>query len=201
MSLSNINIFNIIAETKQFGINTDIFETNILNLAVVVGVLVFYGRAALNDLIKNRRELIIKNLEEADNKFCEAQDNLELALKNLKNAELKASQIKDQSNNLAAQTSKSLLNAVEDDIKRLEKINISTIHIKEQKSLNEVCKKLWKLAFKKAILKIKKKIRSLDAKLKKVFYKKNLKGTQQNYLYLEENIVEENVQEEVFGKA
>jgi hypothetical protein len=37
------------------------------------------------------------------------------------------------------------------------------------------CQKLWKLASKKAILIIKKRIRSLEPKLKKAFYKNKLK--------------------------
>lgn len=40
-----INIFNFISEYEGFGINTDIIETNVLNLAVVIGVLIYYGRS------------------------------------------------------------------------------------------------------------------------------------------------------------
>lgn len=39
-----INMYATIASSGTLGINTDIFETNILNLAVVVGALVYYGR-------------------------------------------------------------------------------------------------------------------------------------------------------------
>lgn len=41
----NINLFNFLAEREGFGINTDLFDTNILNLAVVIGVLVYYGKS------------------------------------------------------------------------------------------------------------------------------------------------------------
>lgn len=44
MNIFNINMF--ISEAKGFGINTDILETNVLNLAVVIGVLIYYGRVA-----------------------------------------------------------------------------------------------------------------------------------------------------------
>ena len=39
-----INMYATIANSGTLGINTDIFETNILNLSVVVGALVYYGR-------------------------------------------------------------------------------------------------------------------------------------------------------------
>lgn len=42
------NINMIIAEAGKFGINTDIFETNVLNLSVVIGVLIYYGRVAFS---------------------------------------------------------------------------------------------------------------------------------------------------------
>lgn len=48
MIIHNINIINFIGETGGFGINTDIFETNVLNLSVVIGVLVYYGRIAFS---------------------------------------------------------------------------------------------------------------------------------------------------------
>jgi F-type H+-transporting ATPase subunit b len=46
MIINTINFFTIISENESFGINTDIFETNIINLSVVIGVLIYYGRAA-----------------------------------------------------------------------------------------------------------------------------------------------------------
>jgi F-type H+-transporting ATPase subunit b len=42
----NINMLAFISHSDGFGINTDVFETNILNLSVVIGILVYYGRAA-----------------------------------------------------------------------------------------------------------------------------------------------------------
>lgn len=44
MVFNNISIVTLFAEHEGFGINTDIFETNVLNLSVVIGVLIYYGR-------------------------------------------------------------------------------------------------------------------------------------------------------------
>lgn len=46
MIMYNINMLMFVSHSDGFGINTDVFETNILNLSVVIGVLVYYGRAA-----------------------------------------------------------------------------------------------------------------------------------------------------------
>nr|YP_010700110.1 ATP synthase CF0 subunit I [Colacium mucronatum]WCH63256.1 ATP synthase CF0 subunit I [Colacium mucronatum] len=171
MVINNINIFTLISKTENFGINTNIFETNILNLAVVIGVLIYYGRSAFS--IRNFPKLM--KLEDADTKFLEAQESLKMALKSLESAEIQAEKIRAQGITLSNQTAKSLLDSVEEDIKRLEKLNIATVLFEEQKSVKEVCQKLWKLASKRAILIIKKRIRSLEPKVKKAFYKNKLK--------------------------
>lgn len=46
MSFNYLNLITIISENKGLGINTDIFETNVLNLSVVIGVLIYYGKVA-----------------------------------------------------------------------------------------------------------------------------------------------------------
>jgi hypothetical protein len=49
-----------------FGFNTNILETNVINLAVVIAVVVGRWRRSAR-IIKNRKETIINNLREADN--------------------------------------------------------------------------------------------------------------------------------------
>lgn len=39
-------MLSFLSEEEGFGINTNLFETNILNLSVVIGVLIYYGRIA-----------------------------------------------------------------------------------------------------------------------------------------------------------
>lgn len=48
MIINNINMLVFVSEAEGFGINTDLFETNILNLSVVIGVLIYYGRVAFS---------------------------------------------------------------------------------------------------------------------------------------------------------
>lgn len=43
---TNFNLFSLICESEGFKLNTDLFETNVLNLSVVIGVLIYYGKAA-----------------------------------------------------------------------------------------------------------------------------------------------------------
>lgn len=119
----------------------------------------------LGDIIKSRKELILKNLQDAESKLREAEENLNFAKKNYETAKSKAEQIRQQGIVLANQTSKSLLEAIDDDIKRLRSVNLSTIKMEEEKSINEVCQKLSNSALSKAI-------ENLDKRLNPSFQKK-----------------------------
>ena len=92
----------------------------------------------LNDLIKSRQEMIFKNLQEADNKFSEAENSLTTARKNLEVAKDKADQISTQSLVLSQQMTKNFFISIDEDIKRLKNSNISIIRFEEEKSINEV---------------------------------------------------------------
>ena len=66
---------------QGFGFNTDLFETNVLNLAVVVGIVVTVVGDAVQSLLDQRRQNILSTLAEADKKAREAQKRLEEAQK------------------------------------------------------------------------------------------------------------------------
>jgi F0F1-type ATP synthase membrane subunit b/b' len=103
-------------------------------------VLLFRGifLSYLGNLLDERKANILKNLQEADNKFREAEENLSFTKKNFELAEAKSEQIRKQGSVLSSQTSKALLDGVEEDIKRLKATNLSSIRFEEEKSINEV---------------------------------------------------------------
>nr|YP_010700420.1 ATP synthase CF0 subunit I [Phacus arnoldii]WCH63580.1 ATP synthase CF0 subunit I [Phacus arnoldii] len=172
MTILNINFMNFISESEGFGINTNLFETNILNLVIVIGVLVYYGRSLkLSDIIKNRKETILKVLQDADNKFVEASKNLSSAKEQFAIANNKAQQIREQGFTIANQTSKKLIESIEEDIRRLKETTLSTIRYEEEKSIIEVvCQKLNELAFIKAVEVLKKR---LNPNIQKKFVSQN----------------------------
>ena len=110
-----------------------------------------YSLSKIGDIIRNRKETILKNLQDAESKFREAEENLAFAKKNFEMAKNKADQIRQQGSTLSSQTAKTLLEAVDEDIKRLKSVNLSTIRMEEEKSINELCQKLSLFAFEKAV--------------------------------------------------
>jgi len=77
----NANFYFPIGE--GFGINTNILETNVINLAVVIGVLVYFGGDILTSSLESRNGRILKSLRDAEAKIEQsvaayAQANAEL---------------------------------------------------------------------------------------------------------------------------
>lgn len=90
------------------------------------------------DLVKTRKELILRNIQEADTKFREASEQLDFAKQQFQSAKLKADQIKTQGLFIANQSSEKIIQSVENDIKRLKETSLATIRFEEEKSVSEV---------------------------------------------------------------
>jgi len=80
--------------TEGFGLNFNLFETNILNWAVVVFGLYKFLPGFLGKMLQKRREGILLELKDAEDRLLYATQALEKAKKDLSSAEEKASQIK-----------------------------------------------------------------------------------------------------------
>ena len=70
--------------------NGNILETNIINLAVVVGIVVSFGGDALRSLLESRRQAILSTLQQAEQKAKDAQDRLAEAKAQLEMSQKKA---------------------------------------------------------------------------------------------------------------
>ena len=76
--------------TEGFGLNFNIFETNILNWAVVVFGLYKFLPGFLGKMLQKRREGILLELKDAEDRLLNATQALEKAKKDLSSAEEKA---------------------------------------------------------------------------------------------------------------
>ena len=70
-NLRNIFIF-LAHENQGIGLNTDIFETNIVNLLLLISLVFYVGKDFLGSTLTSRQRLILDKIEEADKKINEA---------------------------------------------------------------------------------------------------------------------------------
>jgi len=130
----------------HFGFNTNILETNVLNLAVVLAIVFTYVGDALRGLLANRRQTILNNFQEADQRASEAKARLEQAQLQLEQAKSKAQKIREQALVTIEQEKNQFVRQTQEDIKRLGTLQQETLKFEQQKAQNELAQKLVKLA-------------------------------------------------------
>jgi len=88
--------FNFLFAIGGFGLNLNLFETNVLNLALVIFGLYKFLPNFLGGILARRRETILVELQDAESRLVEAKDSLANAKKNLASAEQKAADIRSE---------------------------------------------------------------------------------------------------------
>jgi len=145
-----------------FGINTNILETNVLNILFVIGVLFYLGKDTITNLLQERRNRIVQNIEDADNRYRQAQQRLEQAQEQLRNAENRAEEIKSQGDSQVEEAKENLLQQAEEQMKQLEESSKASFTLAQQQAFQYVQKRLTEIAFSKAKTKLQQKLKSAD---------------------------------------
>ena len=86
--------FSSLLAVGGFGLNLNLFETNVINLAIVVFGLYKFLPGFLGGMLERRRKAILSDLKDAEERLLEATSSLAEANKELAAAEQKASQIR-----------------------------------------------------------------------------------------------------------
>ena len=84
----------VFASHGSFGLNFDPFQTNIINLAIVIAILVKFLPGFLGGILQRRRELILADLQDAEEGLAQASSALAVAQQELSSAQAKADQIR-----------------------------------------------------------------------------------------------------------
>ena len=137
--------------TEGFGLNLNLFETNILNWAVVVFGLYKFLPGFLGKMLQKRREGILLELKDAEDRLMNATKALEKAKKDLSSAEEKASQIKadslKRSESIRMESEKKAI----EEMARIKQSAISDESSEASRAISQLRKEAVELAIKKAI--------------------------------------------------
>ena len=90
--------FPLIASEGGFGINLNLFETNLINLVIVIGVLYWFLKGFLGGMLQSRRETILRDLNDAESRLKTATAELAKAQQELSVAQQKADKIRVDGN-------------------------------------------------------------------------------------------------------
>ena len=93
-SLFDSAAVHLLASHSGFGLNLNLFETNIINLAIVIAGLVYFLKGFLGGILERRRSTILTDLKDAEDRLATATTSLAAAQKDLAEAQVKAESIR-----------------------------------------------------------------------------------------------------------
>nr|YP_009863858.1 ATP synthase CF0 B chain subunit I [Androcymbium greuterocymbium]QKE31189.1 ATP synthase CF0 B chain subunit I [Androcymbium greuterocymbium] len=136
----------------SFGFNTDILATNPINLSVVLGVLIFFGKGVLNDLLDNRKQRILSTIRNSEELRKVAIEQLEKARARLQKVEIEADEYRMNGYSEIEREKENLINATFDSLERLKNYKNETLHFEQQRAINQVRQRVFQQALQGALV-------------------------------------------------
>nr|YP_010317631.1 CF0 subunit I [Sinosenecio albonervius]UNB15660.1 CF0 subunit I [Sinosenecio albonervius] len=135
----------------SFGFNTDIFATNLINLSVVLGVLIFFGKGVLSDLLDNRKQRILNTIRNSEELREGAIEQLEKARARLRKVEIEADQFRVNGYSEIEREKLNLIDSTYKALEQLENYKNETINFEQQKASNQVRQRVFQQALQGAL--------------------------------------------------
>ena len=151
--MENFNqIFTLLAHEEGLALNLDILETGLLNILALLGILIYAGKDFLGSLLEERKTIIVKSVQDAEDRLNEAQKRLSEAQKQLNQANLVIGEIKNET----IATKKVLLESDAYDAKKDLKIRfdraLATFQSKERQIFLEIKQQIISLVLKRTVI-------------------------------------------------
>lgn len=106
---------------------------------------------SLSNLLKNRKLTILNTIRDAEERYKEATDKLKQAKTRLQQAKIKADNIRINGLSQMDKEKKELIDAADEDSKRLEESKNATIRFEKQRAIEQVRKQVSRLALERAL--------------------------------------------------
>nr|YP_009529768.1 ATP synthase CF0 subunit I [Humulus scandens]AXX77047.1 ATP synthase CF0 subunit I [Humulus scandens] len=135
----------------SFGFNTDILATNPINLSVVLGVLIFFGKGVLSDLLDNRKQKILKTIRNSEELRGRALEQLEKARARLLKVEKEADLVRVNGYSELEREKWNLINSTSKTLEQFQNYKNETIHFEQQRAINQVRQQVFQQALQGAL--------------------------------------------------
>ena len=151
--MENFNqIFTLLANEEGLALNLDILETGLLNILALLGILIYAGKDFLGSLLEERKTIIVKSVQDAEDRLNEAQKRLSEAQKQLNQANFVIGEIKNET----IATKKLLLESDTYDAKKDLKIRfdraLASFQSKERQIFLEIKQQIISLVLKRTVI-------------------------------------------------
>ncbi len=121
-----------------FGLNIDIFETNLINLAILIGILFYFGRKVLTNILSERQSNIATAIQEAEGRLKEAKVALGKAQEQLTQSQAEAQRIRKAAEENAQKAKAALLAKAAQDVERLKQTAAADLNSETERAIAQL---------------------------------------------------------------
>jgi F-type H+-transporting ATPase subunit b len=133
-----------------FGLNLDIFETNLINLTLLVGILVYFGKPVLSKILTERRSKIAEQIQAVEQKKKQAEVTLANEQKKLEEAKQTAAKIRSEATTNAQKARETILAQGEKEVQRLREVAGKDLSSEQEKAIAQLRERVVALALERA---------------------------------------------------
>jgi len=163
--------------SEGFGLNLNLFETNILNLAVVIFGLYKFLPGFIGKILEKRRSTILSDLNDAEERLTQAKNSLSKAKEELASAKQKAEKIRNDCKARAEAIRLESEKRTVEEMARIKQGAASDLNAEAARVTSQLRKEAAELAIEKALAMLPKK---LDSNAQDDFLKQSIKNIGDN---------------------
>nr|QUE29627.1 AtpF [Erythrotrichia foliiformis] len=138
-----------------FGINTNIFEINAINIGILLGIVIYVGKPFLTSTLQTRQDKVLASIQEAEEKLQQSSTRLLEAQKQLEQTQVVIDNIKKEAQATADKVRRSILEQGEIEIERLAASGKASIVTAENQIRKQIQQHIATLALKRVLLQLK----------------------------------------------
>lgn len=133
-----------------FGINLDFLEANIFNLAILLGIVVYYAPKTLGKILSDRRSKIAEAITEAEGRQKAAATKLSEEQQKLTQAQAEAIRIRQAADERAQAARAEIAAQAERDVQRLRETAANDLGAEQDRVVGELKRRIAALAVERA---------------------------------------------------
>jgi len=143
-----------------FGINTDILDTNLINIVILVAGLSILVKNALGESLSVRQQKIIGSIQAAEDRLDQSKARLSQAEKQLSKVKVTTDGISEDAQNTANQLKSALIHQGKEEIQRLTENAKVTMTITEAQIKQQLLQQVTTLTIKRVSIQLREVLNS-----------------------------------------
>ena len=132
-----------------FGFNFNILDTNLINLAIIIGALLIYGPKVVGKILSERRVRIETAIQSAEQRQKEAAKALSEQQQKLAQAQAEAERIRAESESSAKVARENILAAAVQDVERLKETAVQDLNTERERAIAQLRQRVVAMALQK----------------------------------------------------